>query len=156
MRHAVAGPLDSALEVRPCLADRVVNLAAGLVADQDLVNPGVEVEGLPGGAGRHVGEDQRIEDGGVLPLVDGQLCRQTALLCFVNGPGVVSYQPHETRRRTQCFQVTGTVEGMDPGVTQLGGVTDVVQPCSGDEEIPVSLRHSRDSLLSPSGHSLSV
>ncbi len=63
MRHAVEGPLDSAPEVRPCLADRVVNLAAGLVADQDLVDPGVEVEGLPGGAGCHVSEDQASRTG---------------------------------------------------------------------------------------------
>lgn len=33
---------------------------------------------------------------------------------------------------------------------------DVVQPCGGDEEIPISLRHRAGDLLRPSGHGLCV
>ncbi|GAA2767348.1 hypothetical protein GCM10010103_63900 [Streptomyces paradoxus] len=45
---------------------------------------------------------------------------------------------------------------MEPGVPQFWGVTDVVQPCCGDEEVPVSFGHSRSSFLSSSSYRLSV
>lgn len=156
MRHAVAGPLDSALKVRPRLADRVVHLTARLVADQDLVNPGIEVEGLSGGAGRHVSEDQSVQDRGVFPLVDGKFCREPALFRLVHGPGVMGDQAYQARRRSQRFKVPSTVEGMEPGVTQSGRVADVMQPRSSNEKIPVSLGHSRGNLASPSSHGLSM
>ncbi|MEU5277746.1 hypothetical protein AB0G87_15160 [Streptomyces asoensis] len=48
------------------------------------------------------------------------------------------------------------IDGGNAGVTQLGGVADAVQPGGGDEEIPISLRHTPGDFLRPSGHGLSV
>ncbi|EFF90386.1 conserved hypothetical protein [Streptomyces sp. e14] len=50
----------------------------------------------------------------------------------------------------------GRRRGDGPGIPQFGCIPDVVQPHSGDEKIPISLGHSRGSLLSTGGHRLSV
>lgn len=90
-----AGPLDSGTEVRPRLTDRGVYLTTCLVPDQDLINAPIEVEGLTSGTGRHVGVDERVQKRGVLSLVHVQLSGEPALLCLVDGAGVMGNQTHE-------------------------------------------------------------
>jgi hypothetical protein len=90
-------------------------------------------------AGGHIaiGEclGQRARGTGELPEQD---TAQTALLCFGDRAGVMCDQSTQHLVGVlHVAQVTGSVERMESGVDQVGGVADVVEPGSGFEQIGI-------------------
>jgi hypothetical protein len=133
-----------------------VDFTAWLVAHQNFVYALIEVEALAGGTSGHVGEDQRVQDRRVLLFVHSQLSREPTLLSLVHRAGVMSDEPNQSVRRVERSQMPGTVERMEPGVAQLGGVPDVMQPGRRDEQGPLVLGQSLRGFYGPGSDSLCV
>jgi hypothetical protein len=51
-------------------------------------------------------------------------------------------EPNESVRGTKRLQVPGTVERMEPGVTEFGRIPDIVEPSRSDEKVSFVLRQS--------------
>ena len=94
--------------------------------------------------------------GGVFALVHGQLADRPRCSASYTATGVMGDEPHQAVGRTERRQIPCTVKRMEPGVTQLGRVPDVVQPGRGDEEIPFALGHGARRFDGPRSDSLSV
>ena len=62
-----------------------------------------------------------------------------------------------TRRQSYLSEnVAGTVERVEAGVSQPGGVADVMQPCCGNQQCRVRLRYGAGQRRCSSGHSCAV
>ena len=101
-RQPRTGPIDRRPQQRMRAADGPVHRVIRRIALQDLGDALLEVDGLPGRAGGHVGEGERVQQRPVLGLELGQRVHQAALLGLEPGPEW--WATSEARRSWPCWR----------------------------------------------------
>lgn len=126
------------------------------VAVQDLCHARIEGHRLPLWAGGQVGGRQRVRDGAVFERELIEVMGQTAFAGLESSAAVVRHEGGQSQWIATAQETPGAVNGVHPGLDQIGCVAEIVQPCCGDEQAAVREVHGDHELPGSLGDGLHV